>query len=644
MDRVSEAVEPAENILSWATECLVAVQDFGGYRGLGATQDVEVGQVLMKVPLTKTLSPGRAREALGESANGLGDQDALILYLLTERSRGSESSLAPYIACLPSEEELDVPLVWSAQELEFLEGQAKTRAEALKEAVEKAYATFSAARDASGTASSLQVDLVSYSWGRAILNSRQMEIKDHGIMIVPGICLFNHNPHIRGTRCIFVEDDCIVMRATTSYRAKSEVFITYGDYSNSHLLAGYGIAMDNNPSDSVELFLDLGSLQSEQQEAALLVATEAEECNVDGAQVRCELGASQVLPLSLVQLAQASVGGSEREGLAALLVQFNSLLENYPTDIDDDVNVLQDGLKDACLTWRARCAILSRLGEQRLILRSVKAVIDRLVELLAASKLPQENLNQQKSSVISMYSKFAKLTPRPQMQAQWVVFATAAFLALYGRLGHDCASCLLASGMQCPSAPLREFTERMAFWGSYLAAQFVVTGSIAREDATTMLMESTDLRNKLGWSIPTPQAISMIQALPAPVKVLGGEASSDSWQRALKAAGVQLSEGQEVGASHVVVWPDPGGEGVFGLEVVERTSGVLVCIGEWTGSTLGLMPDPEVRVGGQAWSRSAQSAVNARFPHGPLSSMYLPSWPLACDRLAVYDDRAPCSK
>jgi len=89
--------------------------------------------------------------------------------------------------------------------------------------------------------------------------------------------------------------------------------------------------------------------------------------------------------------------------------------------------------------------------------------------------------------------------------------------------------------------------------------------------------------------------------------------------------------------TRVVVWPDQGGQGQAGLQALALGGDVpemLVCIGEWEGSTLGLLPSTDAKMGGQAWSLAAQKQVAAQF--SLRSESLLPSWPLACDRLAVY--------
>jgi len=350
---------------------------------------------------------------------------------------------------------------------------------------------------------------------------------------------------------------------------------------------------------------------------------------VDGSQVQCKIKTSDPLPEFLVKLAEASAGGCLRSGLATLLRQLGHMLNKYPCAAWDSAEEQAKG----ALPWRQRCAVVCHKGELKLLLTALQIIVDRLVQVLSSSQLTQEDLAPQQSAIVELYSFFAQLPECKELQEHWVKFATAAFLGLYGRLQHACADALLKAATKAPSATT--FTQRMAFWGSYLAAQFCVTGTIARSDATAMLMESTDLRNSLGWSIPTDEAISIISAAPQPIKVLGSPESAAPWADALETAGAELTDGAGSARTFVVVWPDVGGEGNAGLEGLgEDPPEVLICIGEWDGSTLGLSPSAEAKVAGQAWSMAAQKHVCSKF--SLRSTSYLPSWPLACDRFAVY--------
>jgi len=621
----SSFIVRGEAALSVAVERCVFVGDFDGCRGLGVNKDVDEGEILFKVPLACTFSEARAKEQLGAVAtSGLSDQDCLILGLLSERSLGEQSSWESYIAGLPAAEELDSPLFWTPDELENLQGQAKVRASALIPSVEEAYNTFAAARP---DEASPKVSYGEYRWARGILNSRQFG--QGGIQgLVPVVDLLNHDASICGG-VLSVEGEFICARATRPYRAGEQVFNSYGRCGNAELLVGHGFVVDDNPCNNVELFLDLGSLTGECQRAASNVATAA-GWQVENAVAHCKIDRLDPLPEYLVALAQASAGGCLEEGLATLLQQLGNMLEQYPTSASVNEELLQGSL-----TWRIRCAVVSRAGEQRILSKAMYMIVNQLARQVSKSKLPQDGLEQQQDAVVQRYTRFTNLPECSDVQTQWVMFATVAFFTLYGRSNHACGAIVSEAASKAPAETI--FGQRMAFWGSYLAAQFCVTGSLDRAQATTMLMESTDLRNSLGWSIPTKEAVETIRSVvPQPIEVVGSPESASAWVQALKGAGLQVNCGTGAAQSWVVVWPDPGGIGHAGLEALAAASQaeVLVCIGEWEGSTLGLLPDSDARKGGQAWSLAAQSMVASTFTQH--STVQLPSWPLVCDRLAVY--------
>ncbi|CAE8607141.1 unnamed protein product, partial [Polarella glacialis] len=244
---------------------------------LAALHAIAPGDVLLRVPASKCLSAGSAREALGSCAKGLSDQDAFILHLVRERDNGEKGHLWPWFQSLPTtaatttttttttttmtEELLDSPLFWSEDDLSSLCGEAAARALALREAVDEAYQAFAKCLGAEA------VDKASYTWARGILNSRQMAV-DGDCLVAPGADLFNHGVHLRGAGCVSMEDNYLVVRASESIAAGEEAFISYGDRGNAELLIGWGFAVEENPADSVQLFLGLPAGSAAQELAA----------------------------------------------------------------------------------------------------------------------------------------------------------------------------------------------------------------------------------------------------------------------------------------------------------------------------------------------------------------------------------------
>ena len=90
---------------------------------LVADRDISTGEQLLQVPRTLHLSASAAKNSLLATvmdevlaATGGDESGVLALYLLHECAIGDDSDFAPYLAVLPSADELDVPILWSGEE------------------------------------------------------------------------------------------------------------------------------------------------------------------------------------------------------------------------------------------------------------------------------------------------------------------------------------------------------------------------------------------------------------------------------------------------------------------------------------------------------------------------------------------------
>lgn len=91
------------------------------------------------------------------------------------------------------------------------------------------------------------------------------------------------------------------------------------------------------------------------------------------------------------------------------------------------------------------------------------------------------------------------------------------------------------------------------------------------------------------------------------------------------------------GRALVLMYPDYGGTGAFGLEAVRRYTGdTLVLVGEWADSTLGAYAEG-VPESGQSFSAECQTLVRERFELQ--ETVALPSWPLYRDVLRIWRRR-----
>jgi hypothetical protein len=198
-----------------------------------------------------------------------------------------------------------------------------------------------------------------------------------------------------------------------------------------------------------------------------------------------------------------------------------------------------------------------------------------------------------------------------------------------------------------------------------------------------MLDESLALRNAHAWSVPTEDALAAIAA-QAPLIEMG--AGNGLWADALHARGADVlafdtprwspqyrdaddgapgggaleEEGaplmgerrqcvhlcddlaetlaeQQAQRALVLMWPDYGGRGSYGLHCLRAYSGsCLVLVGEWRDSTFGAYAPgrPET---GQSFSAAFQTEVEASFQR--VQVVALPSWPYVLDRVAIWQQR-----
>eukprot|EP00965_Chrysotila_dentata_P182073 6012223-Pleurochrysis_carterae.AAC.1 len=81
-------------------------------------------ECILWLPSMLVITKERAREVLGEEliSESLGEYIAMALLLVHERSKGDDSFWAPYIAILPTAEEVGQSFVWSDEEMALLEG------------------------------------------------------------------------------------------------------------------------------------------------------------------------------------------------------------------------------------------------------------------------------------------------------------------------------------------------------------------------------------------------------------------------------------------------------------------------------------------------------------------------------------------
>ena len=255
-----------------------------------ASTDVGAGSVVLTVPksamLTVRNSPhADALESLLEM--GMPPPEVLALALALERRAGAKSRWAPYVDSLPRDAPL--PLLWSTAELRHLAGTGLDATSRRRRARLAANYRAAAAEWADGELPPLDAVLRAST----LVSSRAFDVDSaHGVGLLPLIDALNHKPALapahggeasddddsddddddddalRRDCAIRIppaeesdddddedddDDDCALIETLRPLRAGEELCLTYGNYGNYELLAGYGFTLDDNPFETALL-------------------------------------------------------------------------------------------------------------------------------------------------------------------------------------------------------------------------------------------------------------------------------------------------------------------------------------------------------------------------------------------------------
>jgi len=227
------------------------------------------------------------------------------------------------------------------------------------------------------------------------------------------------------------------------------------------------------------------------------------------------------------------------------------------------------------------------------------------------------------------------------------------------------------------------YKSKVALWGGYLLAQWGVARAVSLDETATMAQEAADLRNAHAWSIPTSAALAAMCRHSPLVELAAGNGlwakallergadvlafDTEAWQLSFAEGGgaagggegtaagegAPFTEGEalmgareacveqggpEAAAAHpdralVLMWPDYGGRGSYGLACLRAYRGDrLLLVGEWRGATFGRRSES-----GESFSAEFQREVEAGFVREELHR--LPTWPGSLDHVAVWRRR-----
>ena len=338
---------------------------------------------------------------------------AIAVLLMSEKIKGEQSRWKPYFDILPSVEEVNPAYVWSDEELEMLVGSPTyPAARSLRKKIETEFDELQSivfSRNVEFFPSKLYTfDL--FLWCFVILFSRAARLTSklagEELALVPYADLMNHNPYSNtyidsqtsgGITSFINKKEEVAIYSDRSYKKFEQVFISYGEKSNSDLLLLYGFALERNPYNAVDITVGLS------KEDPLYTGKRAylAKSGRDATSVRFPLQQNRypselvdflrlllvepddigIQPLERIDFNEPISPSLERRVLRTIIGVCESYLEQYPTTLDDDENFIMDRSLFGALTRQQRMAVKLRASEKRILILTVKAVNEELRKL-----------------------------------------------------------------------------------------------------------------------------------------------------------------------------------------------------------------------------------------------------------------------
>ncbi|KAJ6264180.1 hypothetical protein Dda_0322 [Drechslerella dactyloides] len=184
---------------------------------------------------------------------------SLAAYIASKARDGGDSftAILPALASFRA----SMPLFWSAQVLEHCSPWVRTFA--LKQQAKLA-ADYDRAQRVHGDGgdSGLRFSREEFEWGWAVVNTRTIFYRpkrwakvpaEDCMTMCPFIDYYNHDWRSEKTCLVSFSSDGLRVTTQKSYAPGEEIFVTYGDYNNDHLLVEYGFMLPHHGLDNVNI-------------------------------------------------------------------------------------------------------------------------------------------------------------------------------------------------------------------------------------------------------------------------------------------------------------------------------------------------------------------------------------------------------
>ena len=259
--------DPNQAALSRLVEWLLPAADFhsvyiqhddSGDHCLHALHSVAPGQTVLSVSHSHMLTLDLAMEStIGRQltqhwGNDTSKHAYIAAYILNEAAKGSESAWWPYLQSLPTTTN-HLASAWSDEELQWLKGtEAYDTARWQQQLVLESY-------EHARTLAAFNFTYDSYAHARRLVFSRLFSYitaqGNRSVALVPMMDLVNHAP-TGDYNTLWTYNTTLqafTMYATAPLSAHQQLLTSYGQKSNSELLAAYGFVLERNGRDTVEV-------------------------------------------------------------------------------------------------------------------------------------------------------------------------------------------------------------------------------------------------------------------------------------------------------------------------------------------------------------------------------------------------------